>query len=55
MKNPIGTVVKTGDVCPESGVWAIVGLPSTTAPIAKTNKMPPYQNKAAFWKLLAYA
>lgn len=39
---PIGMTAKTGERCPESGVWAVVGSPSTTAPIAKGNVMPPY-------------
>lgn len=42
----VGTLAKTGEVCPESGVWAVVGTPTTTAPIAKGNRMPPYNQKA---------
>ncbi len=41
-KAPIGTTASTGQKCPESGVWKVVGTPSTTAPIAKGNVMPPY-------------
>jgi hypothetical protein len=55
MAVPVGTLVRTGEICPESGVWVVVGYPSTTAPIAKTNRMPPYQNKAVTWKLKSYA
>jgi len=54
-KKPIGTTAKTGESCPESGVWKVVGTPSTTAPIAKGNRMPPYDGKAVTWKLTAYA
>jgi hypothetical protein len=36
----IGTTARTGEICPESGVWAVVSQPSTTAPIAKGNRMP---------------
>jgi hypothetical protein len=54
-KAPIGTTAKTGEVCPESGVWQVVGSPSTTAPISKGNRMPPYNNQAVTWKLIQYA
>jgi hypothetical protein len=52
---PIGTTARTGQVCPESGVWAVVGSPSTTAPISKGNRMPPYRGRAVTWKLTSYA
>ena len=52
---PIGTTAKTGQSCPESGVWKVVGSPSTTAPIAKDNRMPPYAGKAVTWKLIQHA
>lgn len=55
MKQPIGTKARTGENCPESGVWKVVGTPSTTAPIAKGNKMPPYDGKAVTWELIQYA
>jgi hypothetical protein len=55
MKKPIGTTASTGQKCPESGVWKVVGSPTTTAPIATGNTMPPYANKAVTWKLIQYA
>jgi hypothetical protein len=54
-KKPIGTKAKTGENCPESGVWKVVGTPSTTAPIAEGNKMPPYGGNAVTWELISYA
>ena len=51
----IGTTARTGQICPESGIWKVVGEPTTTAPIAKGNKMPPYKNKAVTWKLIQLA
>lgn len=51
---PIGTTVGTGQRCPESGVWQVVGQ-SATAPIAKGNVMPPYGGKAVSWRLKQYA
>jgi hypothetical protein len=52
---PIGTRVHTGEICPESGVWQVAGWPTTTAPIAKGNRMPPYSGKAVTWMLIQYA
>ncbi len=54
-RQPLGTTAKTGEKCPESGVWEVIGTPSTTAPIAKGNTMPPYANKAVGWKLVRHA
>lgn len=39
---------KTGEKCPVSGVWKVDGFPTTTAPIAKGNTMPPYCNHSIF-------
>jgi hypothetical protein len=55
MRTPLGTVVHTGQTCPESGVWEVVGYPTTTAPIAKGNTMPPYGGRSVSWKLKSYA
>lgn len=55
MRKPIGTRADTGESCPESGKWRVVGTPSTTAPIAKSNRMPPYDGKAVTWELIEYA
>jgi hypothetical protein len=52
---PIGTRVHTGEICPESGVWKVEGTPTTTAPIARGNRMPPYNGKAVTWILVQYA
>lgn len=52
---PIGTKARTGETCPESGVWRVEGTPTTTAPISKGNRMPPYGNRAVTWVLVQYA
>ncbi|MDX1828760.1 MAG: hypothetical protein R3342_04355 [Lutibacter sp.] len=54
-KKPIGTTATTGQSCPESGVWKVISTPTTTAPIAEGNRMPPYRGKAVTWKLIQYA
>ena len=52
---PLGTTARTGERCPESGVWQPQTTPSTTAPIAVGNIMPPYRGNAVTWKLIRYA
>jgi hypothetical protein len=52
---PIGTTARTGERCPESGVWQAIATLTTTAPIAKGNVMPPYRGNAVTWKLIRYA
>lgn len=54
MKHPIGTTARTGEICPESGVWRPVGY-TETAPIAINNRMPPYRGQAVTWQLVQYA
>ncbi len=54
-RKPIGTTARTGEKCPESGVWQAMDTPSTTAPLAKGNTMPPYNNRAVTWKLIRHA
>ncbi len=51
----VGTTARTGETCPESGVWTAKATPSTTAPIAKGNRMPPYRGQAVTWVLTQLA
>ncbi|MEL6196532.1 MAG: hypothetical protein AAFT19_01670 [Pseudomonadota bacterium] len=52
---PLGTTGRTGQKCPESGVWKTLHTHPTTAPIAKGNTFPPYRGEAVTWKLISYA
>ncbi len=36
-------------------MWQVVSTPSTTAPIAKGNVMPPHAGNAVDWKLIQLA
>lgn len=51
----VPVTAKTGEKCPESGVWKVDGTPTTEAPIAKGNRMPPYAQKAVTWRLIRRA
>ncbi len=48
----LGTKAKTSEKCPASGKWKSNDTPSTTAPIAKGNVMPPHNGKAVSWTLM---
>lgn len=52
MRKPIGTRARTGESCPESGVWKTLSTPSTKAPFAVNNRMPPYNGVAVTWELI---
>ncbi len=52
---PLGTTRKTGEKCPESGVWESQGTPSTTIPLSEGETFPPYNDEDTTWKLIAYA
>lgn len=52
-RKPIGTKASTGENCPESGLWQ-PGTYNTTAPIAKGNRMPPYNGHAVTWTLVQH-
>jgi len=54
-REQLGTTARTGETCPESGVWRSLDNPSTTAPIAKGNTMPPHNGVAVTWELISYA
>ncbi len=48
----MAVTARTGERCPISGVWRVASTPSTTAPIAKGNVMPPYSGRAVVWSLV---
>ncbi|WP_454683700.1 hypothetical protein [Ancylobacter moscoviensis] len=56
VRKPIGTTGKTGEKCPESGIWKVDDRwETTTAPISKGDTFPPYKGKAVIWILIQYA
>lgn len=53
MKPHIGMNVRTGDKCPKSGVWKVLGTFETvTTAISRGNKMPQHANKSVTWRLV---
>lgn len=53
-KQPIGTVVLTGQTCPESGIWESQGTPSGRSSFSRGTRMPPFDKKSVVWKLVRY-
>jgi len=53
-KTPIGATGRTGENCPESGVWKVIRA-GETAPIAEGDTFPPYKGQSVTWKLIQYA
>ena len=51
----IGMTCRTGQKCSESGIWKVVGYPTTTAPITFGNTFPPYRGIAVNWQLIMLA
>lgn len=48
----VGAKVRTGQRCPESGLWRVEDTPSATLPIAIHDLMPPYRDRAVTWELV---
>ena len=40
---------KTGEACPESGLWMVEGSPSASVSVSKGKPMPPLANKKVIW------
>lgn len=46
-----GHMARTGETCPESGVWISVSDPRRSIAVTKGHRMPPLDGKAAVWIL----
>lgn len=53
MKPRLGMTARTGEKCPKSGVWKVMGTPETvTLSVSRGNRMPTHGNKNVNWKLI---
>ena len=50
-KLPAGTKAKTGEKCPQGGIWYPVGNSKQTRAIGTGNIMPPTPNGETHWVL----
>ena len=48
----IGTKVRTGDVCPITGIWQVPKVPASHTPVVKDKAMPTYGGQNVTWKLV---
>ena len=58
VRKPIGTLAKTGEVCPESGVWALLVISGNHRSVqakVTVSCVSRYAGKAVTWKLVQYA
>lgn len=55
MAAPLGTSARTGESCPVTGVWQVVGTPSASALVAEGDPMPTYRERPVVWELSMYA
>lgn len=55
MKNPIGTISKTGDTCPVTGEWKAEEDSTTQTTLYEGELMPAYFGRSTNWELMNYA
>lgn len=48
---PIRLLARTGDPCPESGIWVVVGQVDIAVTVAAGHLMPPAKGSAVTWRL----
>jgi hypothetical protein len=53
-KKPLGTIARTGELCPEEGIWKTQEKPTTSIQFIKNIKMPGIQGRPMIWKLVSY-
>lgn len=53
-RKSIGTIARTGEVCPERGIWKTPNQPTTKLEFAEGLKMPAIQGKPVVWRLVSY-
>lgn len=53
-RKSIGTIARTGEVCPERGIWKTTNHPTTKLEFVEGLKMPAIQGIPVVWKLVSY-
>lgn len=47
----VGHTARTGETCPESGIWVSMSDPRRSISVTKGHRMPPLDGKATAWLL----
>lgn len=57
MKNPSPSAfhARTGEICPQSGTWTLVGDPRTSISVSKGDRMPSLKKRRVVWVQLKAA
>jgi hypothetical protein len=53
MKLPIGTTGRAGEICPETGIWKVGAVPTTTHRYEKGSRFHSF-GKGVEWRLISY-
>ena len=53
MKTQLGSITKTGERCPASGLWKVLENPSIEIQVYEGNLIPPYKGRSVSWELRA--
>ncbi|HEX3009010.1 MAG TPA: hypothetical protein VHO90_15510 [Bacteroidales bacterium] len=54
MKIQVGTLAKSGERCPETGLWEVQDCQAITFVMNKGNILPPYKGNEVYWKFIDY-
>lgn len=54
MNTQVGTMARTGDICPETGIWEVQDCASITFILNEGSVIPNYKGNNVMWKLVDY-
>ncbi|MEV6636269.1 hypothetical protein AB0M54_36505 [Actinoplanes sp. NPDC051470] len=52
MRVALGTRLRTGDVCTQSGVWRVIKVTTSSTPMQKGQAMPAHAGRSVVWELV---
>ncbi|MFG1606827.1 hypothetical protein [Actinoplanes sp. NPDC049265] len=52
MRVALGTRLRTGDVCTQSGVWRVLKVDRSSTPMQKGQAMPDLAGRSVVWELV---
>jgi hypothetical protein len=52
MRVALGTRLRTGDVCTQTGVWRVIKVDASGTPVLKGQAMPAHAGRSVVWELV---
>ena len=52
MRVALGTRLRTGDVCIQTGIWRVPRVAASDTPVVNGSAMPPYDGHSVVWELV---